>query len=288
MRPAADETLYPNHEFCPRLAELAAQFSKIAAKKWNNTEEMAYVQEKLSKWMPMGERLGVDSHPPLLAVLDAINTTISHGPLTRLPDEFYDDKIRKFVEEVVIEEMYRGYKVFPEFRTLGIGSEAGGIMSRINDYVKWEGNHVSNSQKGGTTGPPEFALFGCHDSTIAALLSSLGCFGSEDAVHEWPGFTSHVAFELWRDGLSCLGPKDIGMSSTGLNIPSNTHLTPDNHSRPIHPHKQMTPKEDNYWSSAEKYYVKLRYNGQALEIPGCKLQGNHLEGDKSMCTLVGL
>ncbi len=36
------------------------------------------------------------------------------------------------------------------------------------------------------------------------------------------------------------------------------------------------------------YYVRLRYNDQPLVIPGCKAEGNHREGDESLCTLVGL
>jgi hypothetical protein len=42
----------------------------------------------------------------------------------------------------------------------------------------------------------KLALSGCHDTTLAAVLASLGAFQGES----WPPFTSHIALELFRKG----------------------------------------------------------------------------------------
>ena len=33
------------------------------------------------------------------------------------------------------------------------------------------------------------------------------------------------------------------------------------------------------------YYVRVRYNDKVMQIPGCKVEGKHLPGDTTFCTL---
>jgi acid phosphatase len=33
------------------------------------------------------------------------------------------------------------------------------------------------------------------------------------------------------------------------------------------------------------YYVRVRYNDKIMQVPGCKAEGKHLEGDTTFCTL---
>ena len=82
MRSRAEETLFPNTKSCARLAELTGAFSQAAA--------------------------GVDS----------INATLAHGPDTRLPDEFYDKRVCKVIDRIVVGEMFRGYGISRELRML--------------------------------------------------------------------------------------------------------------------------------------------------------------------------
>ncbi|KAL1835687.1 hypothetical protein VTK73DRAFT_5458 [Phialemonium thermophilum] len=46
--------------------------------------------------------------------------------------------------------------------------------------------------------------------------------------------------------------------------------------------EELTPAERQ---QLDGYYVRLRYNDEPVTIPGCRLPGNHLEGDESFCTL---
>jgi len=111
MRSRAEETLLPNTKSCARLAELTRAFSLRAAEKWNGSDDMRYLSEKLGKWMPSNKVLAVDSRPSLSAVVDSINATLARGPDTRLPDEFYGERVRKVIDRIVVDEMFRGYSV---------------------------------------------------------------------------------------------------------------------------------------------------------------------------------
>ncbi|TRX91506.1 hypothetical protein FHL15_007511 [Xylaria flabelliformis] len=66
-----------------RLAELVRAFSQQAAEKWNGSNDMRYLSEKLSRWMPSNKALALDSRPSLSAVMDSINATVADGPNTR-------------------------------------------------------------------------------------------------------------------------------------------------------------------------------------------------------------
>jgi acid phosphatase len=33
------------------------------------------------------------------------------------------------------------------------------------------------------------------------------------------------------------------------------------------------------------FYVRIRYNDKIMQVPGCKTEGKHLEGDTTFCTL---
>lgn len=46
--------------------------------------------------------------------------------------------------------------------------------------------------------------------------------------------------------------------------------------------EELTPDEKN---KLDGYYVRLRYNDEPVTVPGCRIPGNHLEGDESFCTL---
>lgn len=43
--------------------------------------------------------------------------------------------------------------------------------------------------------------------------------------------------------------------------------------------------KDSKRSKLDGYYARIRYNGIPVTIPGCRISGNHLEGNQSFCTL---
>jgi len=66
------------------------------------------------------------------------------------------------------------------YRRLGIGPLLGDVLDRFT--------HAAN-----THSPQKMALYGTHDTTVAAILSTLGVFDNR-----WPCFTSNITFELFK------------------------------------------------------------------------------------------
>ncbi|KIW70256.1 hypothetical protein, variant [Phialophora macrospora] len=203
-RTPADETLFPNDGNCRRFAQLSRAFAQRTADRWNDTSDMAYLTKLIGKWMPetSDKRIAVDSHPRLSGIMDTINSTLAHGPETRLPKEFYDPKAREIIDRIGVEEWFSGYNENREYRMLGIGGLIGDIVERMTSKIEGAGlsiNEIGGENgrlgrgRGGETGI-RFALSGCHDTTLAGVLTGLGAFNGE----KWPPYTSHIAFELFR------------------------------------------------------------------------------------------
>jgi acid phosphatase len=110
------------------------------------------------------------------------------------------------------------------------------------------------------------------------MLASLGCFN----MTAWPPYTSHIAYELFRK-------KDVKRKKATYESkfwavlkgkwPTSGGFT---HIGKM-PLNELT---DNKKAQLDGYYVRIRYNDEVMQIPGCKAVGKHLEGDQSFCTLV--
>ncbi len=98
------------------------------------------------------------------------------------------------------------------------------------------------------------APLGCHNSTLAAVLASLGVL--EDGNNTWPSYASSLSIELFRDV---------------------------EHAE-VRQKYQIGPVE--VFAHGFQQYVRIRYNERPITILGCRPKGRHLDGDKSMCTLV--
>ncbi|KAI9802164.1 MAG: hypothetical protein M1833_002085 [Piccolia ochrophora] len=307
-RTPADETLYPNDGNCRRLSQLSRAFAQRTADRWNNTSEMEYLNKLISKWMPVGsERVAVDSHPRLSGIMDTINSTLAHGQETRLPNEFYDAKGRDIIERIGVEEWFSGYYESREYRALGIGSLLGDIVSRMIGSVEGNGNdgllEIGGDDRSLGTGRGgekriSFALSGCHDTTLASLLSSVGAFQGE----RWPPYTSHVALELFQETDRLLDGSELHKntpsvsSSAAGKTESQQKTLWDSLFGKILGDKKVPPVESisrrvmddldkKEKEKLEGYYVRLRYNDRPMVVPGCKAAGKHLNGDESFCTL---
>lgn len=156
---------------------------------------MDFVNSRIQRWMPGGRRAAVDSSPRLHGIFDSINSTLATSlPETRLPAEFYDRRLRRIIDRICTEEEYAGYKESLEYRTLGIGDLLSEMVQamRKSARIDTHGGRLATTKLGKE--PPKFAMFGCHDSTIAAILASLGAF--EGAHGTWPSYSSSLAVEL--------------------------------------------------------------------------------------------
>lgn len=319
-RPPPDETLYPNDSNCRRLSALARAFASRAAERHNGTEPLAYVTRKLGRWMPPGpdgnspQPVAVDGRPRLVGVMDTVNATLAHPRATRLPAEFYDKRVTDTLARVAVDEWFAGYRESAEYRALGIGSLLGDVVGRMVCAAEEEGEVGERKGKPKTTTTtttPRFALSGCHDTTLAATLASLGALPPD----EWPPFTSHVAVELFREGsregaaaaagvVQAPTPPPAGsVPSTGGGASSSAAWPPllrslfglsDGSAKGRPPSLadppigrtssgEMTPTQR---ARLDGYYVRLRYNDEPVAVPGCGAEGRHREGDETLCTLV--
>lgn len=301
-RTPADETLFPNDASCRRFGQLSRAFAQRAAERWNDTEDMHYLSKLFSKYMPDGGAVAVDSRPRLSGIMDTINATDAHGPETKLPKDFYDPKARDIIDNIAVEEWFRGYAESAEYRMLGIGGLLGDITSRMIGSVEKNGRDGllevggSNGElgrgRGGETST-RFALSGCHDTTLAAALTSLGAFENE----KWPPFTSHIAFELLKGRntptlpisttptLSQNAPpkaQSWWSSLFGRTNPTTLSDTPQPEGIARKPLEELTATQTE---QLQGYYVRVRYNDKIMQIPACKAEGKHLDGDTTFCTL---
>lgn len=237
--------------------------------------------------------------------MDTINSTLAHGPETRLPSAFYDSRGREIIDTIGVEEWFSGFKESNEYRKVGIGALAGDIVARMVGSVEKSGNDglLEIGGEDGNLGAGrggekdiKFGMSGCHDTTLAALLSSLGCFDGE----KWPSYTSHIAFELFKeadagresvDGESLDQPATASaahkQNQSGLRTlfgsGGKTKLATEG--MPRKPSDELTRAEKE---KLQGHYVKVRYNDRPVVVPGCKLPGKHLDGDESFCTLVSV
>ncbi|RKF79351.1 putative acid phosphatase SPBC4.06 [Golovinomyces cichoracearum] len=297
-RSDADENLVPNPYNCKRLSQLSTAFAQRSADRWNKTTEMQYLNKLFGKWMPKKHKsVAVDSKPRLSGIYDSINSTLAHDPGTRLPDEFYDSQGRTIIDKICVEEWFSGYQESEEYRTLGIGRLMGEIVARMIRTVESTHREKSSSRnyrdksvskEKAENNKLKLALNGCHDSTLAAILGSLGTLKNKT----WPPYTSHIALELFRKlPVKSVSPPGIQDFNDGTeNCPeilTNFHNGPqEENDLSCHTLKnsQDSNKSKNI-SSLAGYFVRVRYNDEVVTIPGCTQTGNHLDGDETFCTL---
>jgi acid phosphatase len=275
-RSFSDETLFPNEGGCKRFAELAKAFANRAADIWNPSPELAYINKKIGKWMPAESPVvKVDSHPRLTGVMDTVNATLAHGSATKLPKEFYDEKLISHMDRICTEEWFAGYTMSNEYRKLGIGGLVGDIVQNLVKRTQNESFKIS--------------LNGCHDTTLAATLASFGAFDVEKDA--WPPYTSSISVELFKSR-SATG-SSTPTSPSGTVWPSKektwwyslfssgSSSTPSTSST----RKFLAELSATEKAGLDNHFVRLRYNDRPVTIPFCKLPGNHRAGDESFCTL---
>ncbi|KAK2751063.1 hypothetical protein FQN57_000138 [Myotisia sp. PD_48] len=292
-RSPADETLFPNEGGCHRFRQLARLFAQRAADKWNDTEEMEYLNSLWSKWMPPDSpRVAVDSRPRLSGILDTINSTLAHGSQTRLPSEFYDVKAREIADRIAVDEWFTGSKASREYRKLAVGALMGDVVERMVHSVVnggWKPMGASTSQNQAPS--VKFALSGCHDTTIASILAGLGAFEGE----RWPPYTASIAVELFKD---VSGPSSKSETQAGLvleEFSSPPEQKPGQKASffsiftgqaPNGPSTKLARAPQATLPSLSNHYVRVRYNDRPVRIPGCAAKPtHHLHGDDTFCSL---
>ncbi|EGX89305.1 acid phosphatase, putative [Cordyceps militaris CM01] len=281
----ADDTLLPNTANCTRFRRMMRAFGRRAADRWDASPEMDRINAKLQRYMPPAAdsadpgaktRIGVASHPALVGIMDTVAATAAHdGAATKLPREFYDAQIRADSVRIVVDEWFAGFRESSEYRTLGIGGLLADMTERMVGSAEGVAPHSSSSSS--TKTPLRFGLSGCHDTTLAATVISLGGDGPDGM--SWPPFTSHVAVELLRDTRVVASPPLPSSSSSSSWVPRMLRGAQTIGRRPTY---ELTSAERE---RLRGYYVRVRYNDEPVRIPGCRPAGKHYEDDETLCTL---
>ena len=222
--------------------------------------------------MPSQSRVAIDSSPRLHGIFDTINATLAASKSgLRLPDVFYDPEAWLIMSRVLMEEKYAGYHENTEYRRLGIGPILGQVVGNmVGKARRRRGGGINNDGKQVDRKRIEIdteaalamklGLYSCHDSTLAAMLTSLAV-GKEDGWDgHWPPYTSNLALELFSNN---------GGDQAGLDEVSD---------------QSASARGDD--SKIKSHYVRLRYNDVPVRIPGCRAPQHHLKGNDSFCTLV--
>lgn len=300
-RTADEDTLPPNEAFCKRYKELMIAFAKRTGERWDDSEDMKFLNTKLSKYMPEKGPVKIASHPRLSGILDHLNSTLAAGPEVFLPAEFYDPRVREIIDKIETEEWFSGYHESEEYRRVGIGGYVGDVVRQMVGFVE-QTQGIAESSAVNPKSPIKFAMSGAHDTTLAGMLAGLGCFDKK-----WPPYTSHIAVELFKEDPSAVRGIRKGADSTSslikASLPSpaaslrslidkattssTLSTTPTRGADPNTtiariPTPDLTPSQ---LSRLDGYYVRLRYNDRAVTIPGCRLPGKHFPGQESFCTL---
>ncbi|EFR04202.1 hypothetical protein MGYG_07209 [Nannizzia gypsea CBS 118893] len=278
------------------LRQLARLFAQRAADKWNDSEEMAYLNSLWSKWMPENSpRVAVDSLPRLSGIMDTVASTYAHGPNTRLPAEFYDPKAREIADRIGVDEWFAGSQESREYRKLAIGALMGDVVERMVHAASHKGwRPMAAAYQPGEESPSvKLAMSGCHDTTLASILSSVGAFKGE----RWPPYTSSIAVELFKD----VSERDVPSSPAGAILeefssppakkpasdkPSFFSLLTGKKSQSASSSAGFARTPQAKQPALSNHYVRIRYNDRPVTIPGCAASpSKHLPGDKSFCTL---
>lgn len=205
------------------------------------------------------------------AIHDLINTTAaSESTRIRLPEEFYDAKVRDIVDNIAFEEEYSAFHESPEMRQVGIGGLLGDVVERL--VFDAEKRTIGPGNKALSGPSPKLFLAGSHDSTLGAIMSSLGLVDPK-ARRKWPPYGSVLAVELFHDSAESDRDEAKNESISDSSLIGRT------------PAPELNPEQ---MRRLEHHYVRVRYNGQSLVVPGCRETGRNWRGNESFCTLVSI
>ncbi|KTW31748.1 uncharacterized protein T551_01009 [Pneumocystis jirovecii RU7] len=177
VRELFNENIFPNDDRCKRLRTLLNQFSEFASKTWDPILA-SRTSKKLSKYID--GKISMKGPVNVFELYDIICTAIGNG--IKIPDELYDEELRKDLELASISEWFDGYRDNLEIRKLGIGLFLGELRDNFVESKK----DMNDKRR-------KISLYGAHDTTLGSILQSLDCFD-----RRWPPYASHIAFELFK------------------------------------------------------------------------------------------
>ncbi|KAK9235586.1 histidine phosphatase superfamily [Lipomyces kononenkoae] len=193
-----EENLHPNVP-CRRLSELGKQFRVAAAKKWNpKLEDASHVLKDILS-SPEAKITVDSSGDTAWAIIDTYSSALAHN--VKAPPGFANRQVVNTVARAALETAFAGFEKNAEMKQLGMGRFFAEVLQRmtVGDPVGSESAAEISQMLGRKETKvhrkvPMLALYGAHDSSIGAILSSLGVFD-----YRWINFTSHITFELFEE-----------------------------------------------------------------------------------------
>ncbi|RYP57044.1 hypothetical protein DL769_009732 [Monosporascus sp. CRB-8-3] len=190
QRGERDETLLPNEDFCARFIQLCKAYTKRTSERWDKSDE------------PEPQKIH--------AIYDGITSTLATDKASgvRLPEAFYDKKLGEIVDRLAYEEEFGGYRENRELRMVGIGAMLGDVVERMVSKAEHNARSApkstsiddgGNGEAGVGTNGTKLWLHGSHDSTLGAVMASLGADEPIEGERRWPPYGSVIAIELFRD-----------------------------------------------------------------------------------------
>ncbi|KAH7377610.1 histidine phosphatase superfamily, partial [Pyrenochaeta sp. MPI-SDFR-AT-0127] len=283
QRGERDETLLPNEDYCVRFIQIFKAYTERASNRWNNSDEMKYINALIGKYVPQG-LITVAGAPKIHAIYDIITSTLATDNI-RLPEAFYDEKLGDIVDRLAYNEEFGSYGENKEMRTVGIGAMLADVVERVVSKVEHEAISASQAcstnddyteSTGVESNGTKLWLYGSHDSTLGAVMAGLGADEVIEGECRWPPYGSVLAVEVFRD------MKDEGIiSQPTSSVPG---FLSDMRHHPISrtPTRRLSQAQK---ARLRNYYIRLRYNNRSLTIPGCKLAGKNWNEDATFCTL---
>ncbi|KAK9469775.1 histidine phosphatase superfamily [Lipomyces arxii] len=195
-----EENLYPMAGNCARIRELRKQFVEASAKYWDpKLEEPSEVFKQIlsgsDKKIAVGGGGETDS---AWAIIDTYASAVSHNITT--PAAFENRDAVNLVGRAALDSEFIGFDKNQEMKRLGMGRFLGEVLHRmtVGDPIiagnKEEATKLLGKEFKTANKIPLLALYAAHDSSIGALLATMGVFDNR-----WINFTTHITFELFKE-----------------------------------------------------------------------------------------
>ncbi|KAI9668834.1 MAG: hypothetical protein M1831_000903 [Alyxoria varia] len=275
VRDLLKDTLLPGYQESDTLRRIESEHLEWLMASWQDSDDAVYVRDLLMPWI--SSSIHIDGGEiDVKALFDTVASVKAlPSPEDRLPPPFFDGNLYKILEEWSSKKEHGLFADSPQYQSLAVGP----LLEEISNKLRYSSRTVNsvigsgdkNCSNGvvfqdGTESTARFWLNACHDTTLAAIMCSLGIMGPQtESGFYWPSFGDVLAIELFSET------------------------------------KQGDRSIDGRYA-----YVRLLYNGNAQNIPALDKQNEavasedadqysanaqeskYAQPDRGMCTLTKL
>ncbi|KAL7754084.1 hypothetical protein RI367_000064 [Sorochytrium milnesiophthora] len=280
--PLTHETAVADWSACARYKTIKRQFDAVIR---------ASVQQKLQTASPLVRELVKDAGDDPTWASDIAASALAHDQHRNVPltqDDF------RMLENLAVEQWFGHMYMYPVMRRFAIGRFLTELCELMDAHASpldaahrpspFFSMHESHMEHLGTQQLPKFAAYSAHDTTVMPILLALNVWDGR-----WPPFGSHITLELFED-----------TAVKAIPAPSKSPSPPATVKRGVTSAPALSPKQTTFASTAaaaaaatttttslptSQHYVRAKYNGQLLRLPGCAAAKDHYPGDETLCRM---